>query len=306
MPGTVFWFLLVLMACIGAWCTGQAVTRAKDPARHWGLMCGAVLLLLIWTALIRNPAVAVHVIPVAALARLEGVGAAPIFVFIISLAWGLSVLRRQRVLLAASLMICAVYFLQGGAWMMKPTPTNAYSHRIGDYFVKQTQDYSCVPAASATALRMLGVMTDEAEMAELSETRAGSGATLLRALNGIHRRLQYTKIKPELLEPNYDQLLKIDPPMLTPMRFEPTQLHMVTLLEVRPDLVIIADPHVGIELLSRETFEKHYSNQIIAFTGGDQRATAMDVLAQQPNMAGISAYLEDDARMTALGHTDQP
>lgn len=284
MPGTVLWFALVIVACAAAWFAGRLTPRIQDPVRRGCLLGGAVLLLIGWSALIRHPTIAVQVIPVAALARLEGVGAAPLFIFIVSIGWQLAVLRRQRALMLVALVLCAAYFFQGGLWMMRPTPTNAFSHASGRYCVRQTQDYSCVPAASATALRILGLRTNEAEMAQLSETRPGSGATLLRALNGLSTRLTHTGITPQLLEPSYDQLIGLQPPILTPLRYERSRLHMVTVLEVRPHMVIVADPQAGIEFLSRHMFETCYNGQVIAFTGGGERATAQQILAQYPHL----------------------
>lgn len=297
MPGTVLWFALVIAACAAAWFAGLLTTRIQDPVRRGCLLGGAVLLLIGWSVLIRHPTIAVQVIPVSALARLEGVGAAPLFIFIVSVGWRLAVVRRQRALMLAALMLCAAYFFQGGIWMMQPTPTNAFGREAGRYCVQQTQDYSCVPAASATALRILGLRTDEAEMAQLSETRPGSGATLLRAFNGLNTRLTHTGITPQLLEPSYDQLMGLQPPILTPLRYEASRLHMVTLIEVRPHLVIVADPQIGIEFLSRHVFENLYTRQVIAFTGGESRATAKEILAQYPHIID-----PDVARLAGTPH----
>ena len=176
----------------------------------------------------------------------------------------------------------AAYFLQGGLWMMQPTPTNAFDQDDNWLCVEQTQDYSCVPAASATALRMLGLRTSEAEMAELTETREGSGATLLRALNGISSRLSHTGMEARLLEPDYEALMHFEPPMLTPVRDDTARLHMVTIIEVRPHLIVIADPQSGLEFMSRHQFLQIYRGQVIAFDGPAERATTADVLRQNP------------------------
>lgn len=302
MSGTVLWLSFVIAACIVAWFAGQLVTRIKDPVRHWCCLVGAVALLLLWTALIRNPTLAVQVIPVSALARLEGVGAAPLFVFIVSVGWRLSIVRRQRVLMVVSMFLCAAYFFQGGFWMMQPTPSNAFADRTKLYVVRQTQDYSCVPAASATALRMLGIHSDEAEMARLTETRPGSGATLLRAFNGLNIRLEHTDITPLLLEPDYDLLMGIRPPILTPLRYDTTRLHMVTILEVRPHLVMVADPEVGVEFLSRRNFEEYYYGQVIAFDGARERASGADVLAQFPDVTDPDKHQQMLAKHYQAAH----
>lgn len=284
MPGAVVWFALVLGSMLAAWYAGFAVTRIQDPLRRGGLVAGAVLLLFGWAVLIRYPAIAVELIPLPALARLEGIGAAPLFLFIVSAGWQLAVFKRQRAVMALGALLGIAYFLQGGLWMMRPTPTRAFSQTQHRLVVRQTQDYSCVPAASATALRMLHQRSDEAEMAKLTETRAGSGATLLRALNGLDKRLKHTGIMPRLIEPDYDQLQRLEPPLLTPMQYAASRLHMVTIVEARPHMVVIADPASGIEFQSRHQFLSAYRGQVIAFDGGGPRAKTKDVLAQFPHM----------------------
>lgn len=117
-------------------------------------------------------------------------------------------------------------------------------------------------------------------MAKLTETRPGSGATLLRALNGIDTRLRHTGIKPRLLELDYEMLLGIEPPILTPLQYESARLHMVTIVEVRPNVILIADPQFGLEYLSRQQFEAVYRGQVIAFQGHANRTTTEQVLHQ--------------------------
>lgn len=280
MPGTGLWFALVVVAMGLAWFAGRLVVRTQPRLRRNLMIGGALVLLVIWSLLIRHPTIAVHVLPVRALARLEGVGAAPLFIFIVSAGWQLADVMRQRAIMLMGLCLGLAYFFQGGLWMMRPTPTNAFGRMDGGYCVQQTQDYSCVPAASATALRMLGLRSNEEEMAQLTETRPGSGATLLRAFYGLSERLTHTGITPELLEPGYDQLMALEPPLLTPLRYEAARLHMVTVVDVRPNLVVVADPQYGIEFISRYRFEELYVGQVIAFDGKAQRATVEEVLAQ--------------------------
>jgi len=284
MPGSIVWLIAVLALLPVAWLAGQRAVMIADPWRR-GCVIGAVFLLLMgWAVLIHHPAVAVELIPLTALARLEGIGAAPLFVFVLGVGWRQAALRRQRAIMILGMCLGFGYFVQGGLWMMRPTPTNAFTRSGDRYFVQQSQDYSCVPAACATSLRMLGVQTSEAEMAELTETRPGSGATLLRALNGLNEKLEGTGIEPRLLEPTYDQLARYQTPMLTPLRYEAARLHMVTIIEVRPHLVVLADPQMGIEFVSRREFERRYRGQVIAFDGGGARADTRAVLAQHPTL----------------------
>lgn len=308
MPGSVVWFIVVLALLPIAWFAGQRASGISDPWRRGCVIGGVFLLLLGWAALIHHPSLAVELIPLSVLARLEGIGAAPLFVFVLGVGWSLASLRRQRAIMILGMFLGFGYFLHGGMWMMRPTPTNAFGRHGERYVVHQSQDYSCVPAACTTALRMIGIKTTEAEMAELTETRAGSGATLLRALNGLNERLKQTGIEPRLLELDYDELMRMQPPMLTPLRYETARLHMVTILEVRPHLVVIADPQVGIEFVSRYEFSQRYRGQVIAFDGGANRASVADVLAQNPlvhdpDLGSPYQYMLDRHRAQFSGRT---
>lgn len=311
MPGSVVWFFAVLAALPFAWFAGQRASGIVDPWRRGCVIGGVFLLLLGWAMLIHHPAIAVELIPLSALARLEGIGAAPLFVFVLGVGWSLASLRRQRAVMIVGMFLGIGYFMHGGMWMMRPTPVNAFGRGGDRLLVTQTQDYSCVPAACATALRMLGVNTHETQMAELTETRAGSGATLLRALNGLDERLKGTDLEPLLLEPTYDELMRLQPPMLTPLRYEAARLHMVTILEVRPHRVVLADPQVGIEFIDRDEFIRRYRGQVIAFDGGGVRAGVGDVLAQHPLIRdpdGPPLYprIVRVQTPTGAGHADSP
>lgn len=289
MSGSALWFMLIAAILPAAWFAGRACGRIKDTLRRSFVLGVAFAMLIGWAVLIKHPALAVQIIPLKALSRLEGIAAAPVFLFMLGVGWHMAVLKRQRAVMIVGMLLGAAYFVQGGLWMMRPTPTNAFEEQSGHLIVHQTQDYSCVPAASATALRLMGLSTTEAEMAELTETRAGSGATLIRALNGLNTRLKHTGITPELLEADYDMLMSIEPPMLTPLQYETVRLHMVTIIEVREDVILIADPQYGLEFVSRRNFEEIYRGQVIAFEGGSGRASTEQVLLQNPHV--IDPYL---------------
>ena len=261
------WFVGIAVLLPVMWWCGCRIGRMSDPVRRGVYIGIGVLLLMLWCWLIQHPSVAVCVVPLPVLARVEGVGAAPFFVFIVGIAWSLGHLRRQRAVVFLALFMGCGYFIQGGLWMVKQTPASAFATGRSEPLIdsRQSQDYSCVPAACATTLRLLGVPTHEAEMAILTETRPGHGATLIRALHGLSRRLEGENIRPYLIEPEYEALRSVAVPALTPLQYEPARLHMVTLLRVWEDGVLVADPAVGVEFIGREAFEQAYRGQVIVF-----------------------------------------
>lgn len=267
MSASLGWFIVVAVALPLMWWAGFRIGKVQDPLRR-GVVIGVVMtLLLLWCWLIRHPSVAVQVVPLSVLARLEGIGAAPLFMFVVGVAWALGQLRRQRAIVIVAVVLGAGYFVQGGWWMLQQTPQGAFAESEHDpnLDVLQSQDYSCVPAACTTSLRILGVQTTEAEMADLTETRPGNGATLIRAMRGLEVRLKDEGLEPQLIEPDYDQLLTLPMPALSPLQYETARLHMVTILQVSPEGVYVADPAVGLEFIPRAVFEQVYRRQVIAF-----------------------------------------
>ena len=96
MPGSALWFVMVAAMLPAAWFGGRACGQIEDKLRRGCVIGLAFALLIAWSMLIRHPALAVQILPLAALARLEGIGAAPLFLFMLGVGWHLAVLKRQR------------------------------------------------------------------------------------------------------------------------------------------------------------------------------------------------------------------
>jgi len=271
MSGSTLWFIGISLSLPLAWLAGCRMGRTPDATRRGVYLGVAVGVMILWAWLIRHPAVAVNVIPLSVLARLEGVGAAPVFMFVVGIAWSFGQLKRQRAIVVVAVLLATGYFYRGGFWMLQQTPVGVFADETHPLEIRQSQDYSCVPAACATTLQLLHVETNEAEMARLTETRPGSGATLIRALHGLKLRLADEGIEAQLISSDYEQLRALSPPMLTPLQYEPARLHMVTILQIDEHQVTLVDPVAGPERLSRQEFESLYRGQVIAFESVSDR-----------------------------------
>lgn len=261
----VNWFWLVAFVAMGGWLVGLRMGDRSPAAARAGLLLGGAMLLL-WTFLVRHPAVAVQAVPVWVMSKVEGVGAVPWFMLILGIAWSRSTLRRQQVVIGWALLLGTVFFVNGGMWLLQRTPTSVMGQSTDSRVVMQSQDYSCVPAASATMLNLLGVPTTEAQMAELTFTRPGTGSTTLRALEGIDERLEGTPYQAVLLEPAMDELADVPLPAITPLQFERSRRHMVTITQVTPHGIHVQDPVDGLLTLSWKVLEPIYAGQVIAVT----------------------------------------
>ncbi len=258
----LLWFLLMSSLTLLALITGCWLGRRSKTIARLTLAL-ALILLFAWVYLIHTPALAVVMIPASILTYLEGTAAAPLFMIVIGCALAFAHLPRQRRLVKIAMLCGLFYFLNGGFWMLQTTPTAVLGRDLPeDGAVLQSQDYSCVAAACATALVRLGLHATEAQMAELTQTRSGSGATLIRALDGLERRLTGTRFQPRLLQPTYDQLSMLPMPIITPIQAERSR-HMITLLRFNRYGAWLVDPVVGEFFMVHEDLRAVYTGQVI-------------------------------------------
>ena len=256
---TVGWFILQGLASLGTLCLGLRLGRGP-LRRAWLWLALGMTVLIYWAWLKHHPAVAVYAIPLAVLCYIEGTGAVPAFMLVVGIAYARSRLPHERRVAVLAAALGLIYFLHGSLWMLQSTPTQSFAQTQTGVEVRQSQNYSCVPAACATALNHLGVASSEAEMAELTQTRPGSGATLIRAMEALQRKLAGTDIQVKMLEPEYSQLLGLDMPLLTPLRLELGRHHMVTVLRADELGAWVADPLQGNIFVPRDKWQKAYIN----------------------------------------------
>ncbi|MBB6431325.1 cysteine peptidase family C39 domain-containing protein [Algisphaera agarilytica] len=266
MSGTesVIWFIGIALFTVFAWWGGVCLGRGHAWVGRLTIVAG-IGLILAWGWLIRHPATAVSLIPVGILSRIEGVGGVPLFMMVLGAAWARCEVARQRVVIGWAMMFGAIYFVNGGMWMLQETPASVMGQTVSAHDIRQSQDYSCVPAACATALNLLEIPSTEKEMAELTQTRPGTGATMIRALDGLERRLRGGELRPILSAPRYEELSDLPMPLLTPLQFEATRQHMVVIVKVTDDGVWFMDPMDGYQYFVHEEFSRLYRNQVIEF-----------------------------------------
>ncbi len=262
MEDSVRWFLfLAIASLLGMWLGAQIARRTRHHGRV-GIIV-ALILLGFWAWMLRHPAVAVRVIPVSILSRIEGAASVPVFMFIIGIAWVRACGASQKRLVAWGMVLGVVYFLQGSLWMLESTPQVGFADTYDQTYVRQSQEYSCVPAACATALHMLDIPATELEMAQLTETRPGTGSTLLRAMDGLNAKLSGSRYQVTLLELPLDQLRTMPTPALTALQFETTRCHMVAITRITPFGAWVADPVDGMVFYGWQDLEPLYRGQVL-------------------------------------------
>ena len=261
---SIFWFGLIMAVSAGAWLIGWRYAT-RFPRSCWLGLLVALALLFGWGWLVRHPATAVTFIPSRILSRVEGVGGVPFFLFMLGVGWARSHLPRQRQVMTWAMLLGVVYLVHGSRWLLQETPSAAMGQTVAPFEIRQTQDYSCVPAACATALNILDIPSTESQMAELTMTRSGSGATIVRALHGLNLRLNGLPLQARLISPPFEHIAQLPLPSLTPLQFEINQQHMVVLCDVTDDGVWMMDPQTGYCFLRHAEFRRVYRDRVIIF-----------------------------------------
>jgi hypothetical protein len=126
----------------------------------------------------------------------------------------------------------------------------------------QSSDYTCAPAAAVTALRKLGFPANEGQIAVLAHTSPVAG-TLPGCLSSALQR-QYGSDGLRCEYRRFDSVAELKTTGITLAIIRDTFLsdHCVTVLDVSNDIVVVADPVLGRNMIPHRQFE-----QIWRFTG---------------------------------------
>jgi len=266
MSSSVWWFLGIASFSLTAWWGGY---RLGKRSVSWRRVAGilAILLIVFCGWMTRRPNLPLHWLPADMVSALEGVAAVPFFMLLMGIAFACSHLPRHKRLTLLAGGFGILYFLSGGMWMLQTTPSQGLAQTTGDLFIMQSDDYSCVPAASAMALNQLGIPSSEAEMAQLTQTRVGSGSTIVRAVAGLERKLTdaNSPLRPRLMRTPTANVPDYPMPALTTMAYTNTVHHMIVIEGYRNGFYTVSDPQVGRVRLWHEDFDQYYTGNLIVF-----------------------------------------
>lgn len=268
MEPSVGWFVAQVAAGVLALVIGLTCGR-RSKRLGIGVIIAGLGMLLGWGWLVHHPSVPVHFLDPGLYRYVEGTGAAPLFLLVMGALWGIASQARQKRLAGWSSGLAVIYFIHGGMWMIQGTPQYGFAETTNAKdVVLQSQEFSCVPAACATALNKIGVPTSEAEMATLTDTRPGTGATIIRAMHGIRSRLAFDqpqKANVALIEVTVDELRGLSMPLITPLRVDSRQRHMVVIVRLDATGAWVADPVVGMIYLTEPELRASFTGQVLGF-----------------------------------------
>jgi len=167
--------------------------------------------------------------------------------------------RTRRVLYLFMLVLTAVSVVPFLAPAFNRSYLAALRTRIdADSICRQSNDYTCGPAAAVTALRKLGFPAEEGEIAILAHANALTGTE-----PDVLAAVLQERYGPEGLIAEYRAFRKVEELKaagltIAVIKFNALQDHCVTVLGVEGDRVLVGDPLNGLSRMSREEFESKW------------------------------------------------
>jgi predicted double-glycine peptidase len=127
-----------------------------------------------------------------------------------------------------------------------------------DGVCRQSNEYTCGPAAAVTALRKLGLAAEEGEIAILAHTSSLTGTepdVLAKVIQDRYRTnglvVEYRSFR------SLDDLKDVGP-IVAVMKFNALQDHCVTIFEVHANGILVADPLSGLSVVPEDEFENKW------------------------------------------------
>ncbi len=264
-------FVAALLAAVLGWRVGKRSARLWRPVAVL-----AAVLMLLWPLLRFFPTLALGVFDACLLIFVEVTGIVVPAAVLFAIAAEQLQQQRQRRAVRLLLLVCLLYFVRSGAWMIgRPVPDMKIS-RYNDGVCRQSTGYTCVAAALVTMLRGFGIESTETEMARLSYTEIGNGSTDMRAVCALQHKLAGRPLAVRYERMGYARLREIALPCLVPIKWGYYISHMVAVLEVHEDRVVLGDPLVGRREMPRGEFDEEWLSRAVflAPTANDaERAT---------------------------------
>jgi predicted double-glycine peptidase len=263
------WFATagVLLLVAAAVCVGRWFSRLRKP--YW--LIGYVLPLLL-------------IVAVETAARIPHVGFIPPFSWLLAGRAGFVILglaavvllttplsrlprRRQKVVVCILMMFFVVHhsvlpFLEPA--ILRSRLESLATTLDSDGVCIQSRSYTCGPAAAVTALRLVGVAAEEGRLAVSSHTSRtfGTQADLLCEA----MRVYCGPTGPTCEYRYYRDLDELDDSGVTVVCVKHSWLvdHFVTVLDVQPDVIVVADPLGGRRDVPRKHFTRTWRHYGIA------------------------------------------
>lgn len=129
-----------------------------------------------------------------------------------------------------------------------------------DGVCRQSQPFTCGPAAAVTALNRFGVTASEGELAMQSHTSPVIGTSPWDLYKTLKSNYSAEGIEYSFLHMNSIDQLPADAILLAVVRDAPATDHCVAVLAVNENTVTVADPMAGLIYMPRDSFNQLWRN----------------------------------------------
>lgn len=260
---SILWFVLQAIAAAAAAVAGLLVARTR-PVVWKPVAVVATLAMLLWPLMRVFPAAVLAVLDAGIVIFIEVTGIVIPAALLFALASGVVQRARDRRALRLLMVVCAFYYVRSGFWMVRPPVPELRTAPCVDGVCCQSTDYTCVAASLVTLLHAYGIAATETEMARLSYTEVGNGATDTRAVYALQRKLAGRPFKVHYERwMTYERLIGLERPCIVPVKWGYFSSHMVPVLEADAESVLVGDPLGGPRRRARAAFEADWLHRAV-------------------------------------------
>jgi hypothetical protein len=161
-------------------------------------------------------------------------------------------LRRPMALLVVAL---ACYCLWDASHLLSDETELLCDDNLASDVCYQSTTWSCAPAAAVSLLRSLDMPANEAEMAQLMNTRAHRGTGDLQTQRALDIKLREHGMTAMLRSVTWTEMVDGGGLALVPVRLSAFSTHMIAVLRADNFTVDVIDPLTGPKRLLREQLE---------------------------------------------------
>ena len=251
---SVSWFSAQLAVGIMLFVLGRLVVRARPPV--WKTVAtGATVVALAWPLMRWYPGWFLDLLGARVLMYIEVTGMIPSVILLFTIAAAQVRRMPQRRLSVLLVLVCGLYFVRSGLWMVREPIPDLGKTRINQGVCMQSTHYTCVAASLVTLLYAYGIEATETEMARLCYTEVDRGATDTRAISALEKKLDGREYEICYEMMDYDRLRQVHLPCLVSTDFAFFISHMTPVLSAGDEEVVLGDPLTGRRALSTADFK---------------------------------------------------
>jgi predicted double-glycine peptidase len=248
---------------------GLALVIAAVVGRRWArgavwMIAAALAVLVVWPLMRFFPVQPIRWLGASTVACVELTGLFVPAVLVFALA-AMRVPRKSDARgLRLLIVICAVYFVRAGWWMVSSGVPDLGPTRMTDGVCRQTTSYTCAAASLVTLLAAHGIEATETEMARLSMTEVNGGTTDSRSVWALEKKVKDRGFSVRYEVADLAGLIAAPKPCAVQLDWAFFVSHMVPVMAADADKVRLGDPLEGVREVSAAEFMREWKGRLIS------------------------------------------